>query len=189
MPPRMWPHMMTWAWAEDARNPIEAAEDLGWRSRRRPGGWHRVTCRFRYGHAETGWAGDARLGGWGPDRAVRLVVATTDPATLPERSTWYRVQLLLTGVDHRPTPDSDHPTPRRAPPRPPREGAPPQRPQWTSRDRCPADRSHSGPAAGRPRPQCRNATGKPGHTRPHHANPKTSSPPPSPVIQSPPTSP
>ena len=29
------------------------------------------------------------LGWWGPDGNVRLVVATTDPATLPAQSTWY----------------------------------------------------------------------------------------------------
>ena len=85
------PHMKTWARVEDAHSPIEAAQDLGWRSRRRPGGWHQVTRRFRDGHTETWWAGDARLGSWGPDRAVRLVVASTDPARLPERSTWYVV--------------------------------------------------------------------------------------------------
>ena len=94
------PRMKTWARAEDAHSPVEAAEDLGWRSRRRPGGWHRVTRRFRDGHAETWWAGDARLGSWGPDRAVRLVVASTDPGRLPERSTWYL-------VTNRPLPDSD----------------------------------------------------------------------------------
>jgi SRSO17 transposase len=96
------PHQGTWAPAEAAHSPIEAAQDLGWRSRRRPGGWRPVTRRFRDGHTETWWAGDARLAGWGPDRAVRLVVATTDPATLPERSTWYV-------VTNRPHPDHQSP--------------------------------------------------------------------------------
>jgi hypothetical protein len=94
------PHMKTWAPAEAAHSPIEAAEDLGWRSRRRPGGWQPVTRRFRDGHAETWWAGDARLVGWGPDQPARLVVATTDPATLPERNTWYL-------VTNRPHPDHE----------------------------------------------------------------------------------
>jgi SRSO17 transposase len=94
------PHMKTWARAEQAHSPIEAAEDLGWRSRRRPGGWRPVTRRFRDGHTETWWAGDARLAGWGPDRTVRLVVVSTNPATLPERSTWYL-------VTNRPRPDGD----------------------------------------------------------------------------------
>jgi hypothetical protein len=43
------PHMKTWARAEEAHNPVEAAEDPGWRSRRRPGGWRPVTRRFRDG--------------------------------------------------------------------------------------------------------------------------------------------
>ena len=45
--------------------------------------------RFHDGHEETWWAADAQLGFWGPDGVVRLVVATTDPATLPEKTTWY----------------------------------------------------------------------------------------------------
>ena len=53
-----------------------------------------MTRRFRDGHTETWWAADAQLGGWGPDRRLRLVVATTDPASLPGHSTWY----LLTNL-------------------------------------------------------------------------------------------
>jgi hypothetical protein len=53
-----------------------------------------VTRRFRDGHVETWWAADAALGGWGPDRRLRLVVASTDPARLPGHSTWY----LLTNL-------------------------------------------------------------------------------------------
>ena len=74
----------------------------------RPGAWHKIARQFRDGHTQTWWAVDAALGGWGPRRRVRLVVATTDPGTLPENSTWY----LLT---NRPRPgspceaDSPHP--------------------------------------------------------------------------------
>jgi hypothetical protein len=57
-----------------------------------------VIRRFRDGHAETWWAADAQLGGWGPDRPLRLMVATTDPANLPGHSSWY----LLTNLP-RPT--------------------------------------------------------------------------------------
>jgi hypothetical protein len=32
---------------------------------------------------------DAQLGWWGPDGHTRLVVATTDPAILPDNATWY----------------------------------------------------------------------------------------------------
>ena len=59
-----------------------------------PGRWRRITRRFRDGHTETWWAADAQLGGWGPDRRLRLVVATTDPASLPGHSSWY----LLTNL-------------------------------------------------------------------------------------------
>jgi len=48
-----------------------------------------VTRTFRDGHTETWWAADARLGWWGPDGFTRLVVATADPGTLPDKATWY----------------------------------------------------------------------------------------------------
>ncbi|MFE1291127.1 hypothetical protein [Streptomyces sp. NPDC058751] len=51
---------------------------------------------FRDGHSEIWWAADARLGGYGPDSPCRLVVATTDPASLPEKATWY----LATNLPH-----------------------------------------------------------------------------------------
>ena len=49
---------------------------------------------FRDGHAETWWAADAELGWWGPDGARRLVAATADPATLPDKATCYLVTNL-----------------------------------------------------------------------------------------------
>ncbi|MFE4254047.1 hypothetical protein ACFRU3_31955 [Streptomyces sp. NPDC056910] len=55
----------------------------------RPGDWTAVTRIFRDGHTATWWAADAQLGWWGPDGTTRLVVVTTDPATLPAQSTWY----------------------------------------------------------------------------------------------------
>jgi SRSO17 transposase len=92
------PRRGTWAPAEAAHTPLEAAAELGWHGPKQPGRWRRVTRRFRDGHTETWWAADAQLGGWGPDRRLRLVVATTDPARLPGHSTWY----LLTNLP-RPT--------------------------------------------------------------------------------------
>ena len=88
------PRKGTWAPAEAAHTPTEAAGELGWQGPKKPGRWRRVTRRFRDGHTETWWAADAQLGGWGPDRRLRLVVATTDPAKLPGHSSWY----LLTNL-------------------------------------------------------------------------------------------
>jgi SRSO17 transposase len=88
------PRKGSWAPAEQAHSPTEAAGELGWRGANRPGRWRRVQRRFRDGHTQTWWAADAQLGGWGPDRPHRLVVATTDPASLPAMSTWY----LLTNL-------------------------------------------------------------------------------------------
>src|SRR6266487_841750 len=83
------PRKGTWAPAEAAHTPVEAARELGWRSPRRPGQWRRIQRRFRDGHTQTWWAADAQLGGWGTQGPHRLVVATTDPARLPRLSTWY----------------------------------------------------------------------------------------------------
>jgi SRSO17 transposase len=88
------PNTGTWAPAEDAHTPQEAAQELPWETPEAPGDWTPVQRRFRDGHEETWWAAELTLGGRGPDRRQRLVVATTDPATLPPLSTWY----LLTNL-------------------------------------------------------------------------------------------
>jgi hypothetical protein len=73
---------------------VRAALALRWEGPAAPGDWTRVVRRFRDGHEEVWWAAEATLGPWGPDGRHRLVVATTDPATLPALSTWY----LLTNL-------------------------------------------------------------------------------------------
>ena len=73
---------------------MDAARDLAWDGPDDPGDWRPVTRTFRDGHTETWWAADARLGWWGPDGARRLVVATADPATLPDKASWYLVTNL-----------------------------------------------------------------------------------------------
>jgi DDE superfamily endonuclease len=88
------PRKGTWAPAEQAHTPVEAAGELGWRSPNRPGQWRRIQRHFRGSHTQTWWAADAQLGGWGPQRRLRLVVATIDPARLPGHSSWY----LLTNL-------------------------------------------------------------------------------------------
>jgi DDE superfamily endonuclease len=90
------PRKGAWAPADEVHTPQEAARQLAWKSPNEPGDWTKVIRRFRDGHTETWWAADARLpaAGWGPDRRLRLVVATTDPGRLPKLTTWYLVTNL-----------------------------------------------------------------------------------------------
>jgi len=67
----------------------EAAEAAGWQSPDVPGTWVRIERTFRDGHTETWWALEVDLGPYGPKKPLRAVVATTDPAALPEHGTWY----------------------------------------------------------------------------------------------------
>ncbi len=97
------PNKGTWAPAEDAPTPQEAAQELPWESPAAPGDWTPVRRRFRDGHEETGGGAEVTLGGRGPDPRQRLVVATTDPATLPPLSTWY----LLTNLPRSGSPHAD----------------------------------------------------------------------------------
>src|SRR5512133_1234965 len=95
------PRKGTWAPAEAAHTPTEAAGELDWQGPGKPGRWRRIQRRFRDGHTETWWAADAELGGWGPDRRLRLVVATTDPARLPGHSSWYLLTNLARPASRR----------------------------------------------------------------------------------------
>jgi DDE superfamily endonuclease len=90
------PRKGVWAPADEVHTPRAAAAALAWTSPAEPGDWTPIQRRFRDGHTETWWAADARLpaAGWGPDRRIRLVVATTDPATLPKPTTWYLITNL-----------------------------------------------------------------------------------------------
>jgi len=83
------PSKGTWAMAGQAHTPEDAARQLRWRGPAHPGDWTPVKRRFRDGHTDTWYAADLTFSGYGPERLVRLVVATTDPATLPAISTWY----------------------------------------------------------------------------------------------------
>jgi hypothetical protein len=90
------PRRGVWAVADQPHTPEDAARELAWTSPAEPGDWTPITRRFRDGHTEPWWAAEAALpaADWGPDQSVRLVVATTDPATLPKLTTWY----LLTNL-------------------------------------------------------------------------------------------
>ncbi|WP_449060704.1 IS701 family transposase [Planomonospora algeriensis] len=83
------PHQGCWAPMEEAHTPIDAARLLPWGGPPAPGAWTRVVRRFHDGRTSVCWAADAALGGYGPHQAVRLIIATTDPATLPAKATWY----------------------------------------------------------------------------------------------------
>ena len=65
----------------------EAACAAAWDGADAPGEWQPVTRTFRDGHTETWWALEMRVGPYGPDKRQRVVIATTDPATLPEHTT------------------------------------------------------------------------------------------------------
>jgi hypothetical protein len=95
------PSAAIWAPAAAVHTPEEAARELPWGGPDDPGDWTPVVRRFRDGHAETWWAAELRYGPYGPDRARRVVVATTAPATLPPLTTWY----LATNLPH---PDAPH---------------------------------------------------------------------------------
>ncbi len=77
---------------------FDAAQAADWQADA-PGDWVALQRVFRDGHEETWWALEADAGPYGPERAQRLVIVTTDPTQLPDQSTWY----LTTNV---PTPDS-----------------------------------------------------------------------------------
>ena len=72
----------------------EAALGAQWEDPDSPGDWVKVVRRFRDGHKEKWWALEVDVGPYGPRRAQRAVVATTDPKELPDKATWYVVTNL-----------------------------------------------------------------------------------------------
>ncbi|WP_345006464.1 IS701 family transposase, partial [Streptosporangium album] len=83
------PNKGSWAPADAAHTPVDAARELAWTGPEAPDAWTAVVRRFRDGRTTVWWAADAVLAGYGPNQAVRLIVATADPATLPAKATWY----------------------------------------------------------------------------------------------------
>lgn len=67
----------------------DAAEAAAWQGPQTPVRWVEITRAFRDGHTETWWALEVDIGPYGPAKPSRAIVATTNPATLPEHSTWY----------------------------------------------------------------------------------------------------
>ena len=83
-----------WARAGTMNGVREAARAAAWDGPAAPGAWQPVVRTFRDGHTEPWWALELDLGPYGPERSQRVVVATTDPATLPELTTWSVVSNL-----------------------------------------------------------------------------------------------
>src|SRR5947209_989230 len=72
----------------------DVAHEAGWVSAEQPGKWLRITRTFRDGSKEDWWAVEIVAGPYGPEKTERALVATTDPQTLPDISTWYLVTNL-----------------------------------------------------------------------------------------------
>src|ERR671923_247184 len=49
--------------------------------------WDPVERSFRDGHTETWWVLEVQAGPYGPEKPQRVLIATTDPRTLPTLST------------------------------------------------------------------------------------------------------
>jgi hypothetical protein len=66
----------------------EAAQAVRWQSAERPGRWVKVTRAFRDGSSQDWWALEVVTGPYGPSKRERVVIATTDPVTLPDLTTF-----------------------------------------------------------------------------------------------------
>jgi SRSO17 transposase len=74
----------------------DVAQEAGWKSAEQPGKWERVTRTFRDGSTQEWWALEVVAGPYGPDKTERAIVASTDPLTLPDETTWYLITNLPT---------------------------------------------------------------------------------------------
>jgi hypothetical protein len=72
----------------------DVAQEAGWVSAEQPGQWVRITRTFRDGSTQDWWALEIVSGPYGPGKKERAIVASTDPKTLPDLSTWYLVTNL-----------------------------------------------------------------------------------------------
>jgi SRSO17 transposase len=84
-----------WWHPEDVAGTLQdVAHEAGWESAQRPGNWVRISRTFRDGSTQDWWAVEIVAGPYGPAKQERAIVATTDPQTLPDTSTWYLVTNL-----------------------------------------------------------------------------------------------
>src|SRR5712692_10026813 len=76
-----------WWHPEDVAGSLQdVAHEAGWESAKHPGKWVAITRTFRDGSTQQL---EIVAGPYGPDKTERAVVATTDPQTLPDLTTWY----------------------------------------------------------------------------------------------------
>ncbi len=84
-----------WWYPEEVAGTLQdVAHEAGWESAKHPGKWIPVTRTFRDGSTQQWWVLEIMAGPYGPDKTERAVVATTDPQTLPDLTTWYLVTNL-----------------------------------------------------------------------------------------------
>jgi SRSO17 transposase len=86
-----------WWHREGTPGSLRAVAQLaGWESAQEPGQWVTVIRRFRDGSTQDWWVLEVVAGPYGPNKTERALVATTDPQTLPDLTTWYLVTNLPT---------------------------------------------------------------------------------------------
>jgi hypothetical protein len=84
-----------WYHPEDEAGTLQdVAHEAGWMSPEQTGKWVRIVRRIRSGSTQDWWAVEIVAGPYGPGKKERAIVATTDPKTLPDLSTWYLVTNL-----------------------------------------------------------------------------------------------
>jgi DDE superfamily endonuclease len=79
----------------------EAAQEAGWKGAEHPGRWVKVTRTFRDGSSQDWWALELDIRPFGPDKQERVIVATTDPTTPPDLTTFYLITNLPAPGSHR----------------------------------------------------------------------------------------
>lgn len=72
----------------------DVAHEAGWQNAEQAGKWGRVVRTFRDGSTQDWWALEIVAGPYGPNKTERAIVASTDPLTLPDATTWYLVTNL-----------------------------------------------------------------------------------------------
>jgi SRSO17 transposase len=90
-----------WYHPEDVAGTLQdVAHEAGWQSAQQPGKWEALTRTWRSGSPQQWWVLEIVAGPYGADKTQRAIVATTDPETLPDLTTWYLVTNLPAPTEH-----------------------------------------------------------------------------------------